>query len=291
MAGGPSSARAAGAPFCARARRQLCVTPRAVPAGRRRKKSRLPVDFSRNPQRTKAAPLLDHYKKPFLGSKFYFTTIAAEIPPDIRRDVESRAAVDFGTEGIVAFCGMDGRWKSEQRCWVLVTAERVVVSSLAGGIEQNFFSQLSGVETSGVGGVVLLSPGNSTGLFSLFVNPDPDLIERMFRIIQTRWLEVRRRASSPSQGGLSSSSAIDALERLAKLREAGHLTDEEFVAQKQRILGSQPDSSRPEKSATAEPVDSCDEATDFATRRLCSDGSCVGVLDAHGRCRACHHQH
>ena len=30
-----------------------------------------------------------------------------------------------------------------------------------------------------------------------------------------------------------------------------------------------------------------DDAIDFATRQLCPDGSCIGVLDANGRCKVC----
>src|SRR3990170_3139005 len=30
-----------------------------------------------------------------------------------------------------------------------------------------------------------------------------------------------------------------------------------------------------------------DEAIDFASRRLCPDGSCIGVIGADGRCKVC----
>lgn len=77
----------------------------------------------------------------------------------------------------------------------------------------------------------------------MFRKNQQDFFEDIRDLIEERRREIRQRsAAGPSAPDLD---AVSRLERLAALRDAGHLTAEEFAEQKGRILGPSVRGSRP----------------------------------------------
>lgn len=49
---------------------------------------------------------MEHYKS-LLGPQYYFTTDPAEIHKKIRTQIDSKTAIDFSREKMLASCGID----------------------------------------------------------------------------------------------------------------------------------------------------------------------------------------
>lgn len=130
--------------------------------------------------------------KTFLGPAYFFTTDLSEIPVHTRKAIETKVAVDFSGERLLAACGID-RFASRGNFWVVVTEDRVL-SFKSPSLQQNFFSDLTGVERAYTGDIMLQSPGNKSNLFSAMLMPKKELADRMFLVIQARWLAVRGRS-------------------------------------------------------------------------------------------------
>lgn len=86
------------------------------------------------------------------------------------------------------------------------------------------FSFMGGQE--GKRGLFQATQDENTVMFDRKQQPDFDALKTRF--------EALRSQGTQAQGGRSN---VDELERLAALREKGILTDEEFAAEKRRILG------------------------------------------------------
>lgn len=86
------------------------------------------------------------------------------------------------------------------------------------------FAFMGGQE--GKRGLFQATQDENTVMFDRKQQPDFDALKTRF--------EALRSQGTQAQGGGSN---VDALERLAALREKGILTDEEFAAEKRRILG------------------------------------------------------
>lgn len=96
------------------------------------------------------------------------------------------------------------------------------------------FSQRVIERLLGYGDVTIESAG-SQGQSRLTDIPDPEAFQsEVYRARELRSLHFR------SSGGTTARDAVEQLEALADLRERGHLTDEEFAAQKRALLGDLP---------------------------------------------------
>jgi hypothetical protein len=82
-----------------------------------------------------------------------------------------------------------------------------------------------------------LTPGTSE---TIDTSNDPALAMTIMQVVQQHQMEKLQggaQAPSPASDGAGSDDAISKLERLAKLRDGGALTDAEFEAEKKQLLG------------------------------------------------------
>jgi hypothetical protein len=79
-----------------------------------------------------------------------------------------------------------------------------------------------------------LTPGTSEHIDT---SSDPALAMQIMQVVQQHQLEKMAGAGSPREAGDGSDDALSKLERLAKLRDSGALTDAEFEAEKKQLLG------------------------------------------------------
>ncbi|MEX2549363.1 MAG: PH domain-containing protein [Nitriliruptoraceae bacterium] len=88
-------------------------------------------------------------------------------------------------------------------------------------------------------GDVLIESAGSQGQSRLADIPDPEAFQsQVYRARELRALHFRSGGSG--NGPAQARGAIEQLEALADLRERGHLSDEEFTAQKRQLLGAIP---------------------------------------------------
>ena len=173
----------------------------------------------------------------FIGPAYFFTTDPKEVPKKSRKAIEKKALLDFSREQVLAVCGID-QFCYGGHIWVVVSRERVIAYKNP-VLHQNFFSDLTGVERSITGDIILLSPGNKSDLFHFFQMPHKKLIDRLFRIIHNQWITAREQVNSQTLSDSSDNyTSVDQLERLAKLRDQGVLNEEEFSLEKAKILSS-----------------------------------------------------
>ena len=173
----------------------------------------------------------------FIGPAYFFTTDPKEVPRKTRKSIEKRASLDFNSEQILAVCGID-QFGNRGNIWVVVSQERVVAFKYP-ALHQNFFNDLTGVERSITGDIVLLSPGNKSDLFHLLHMPHKKLIDRLFTIIHNQWVTTRNQVDSQAfSDNSNNSTSVEQLERLAKLRDQGILNEDEFTLEKAKILSS-----------------------------------------------------
>jgi membrane protein YdbS with pleckstrin-like domain len=95
------------------------------------------------------------------------------------------------------------------------------------------FSQSVVERLLGYGDVVLEAAG-SQGRSELHDIPDPEGFQHDVYTARGARMQHQRGGGVDPGGGTD---PVSALERLADLRERGHLTDEEFAAEKRRLLG------------------------------------------------------
>lgn len=83
-------------------------------------------------------------------------------------------------------------------------------------------------------GDVTLEAAGSQGQSRLDDIPDPELFQsQVYRVREARSLSMRH---GIAPGGHADGDVVSKLERLAELRERGHLSEEEFEAKKRRLL-------------------------------------------------------
>ena len=89
-------------------------------------------------------------------------------------------------------------------------------------------------------GDVLVESAGSQGQSRLDDIPHPDAFQsQIYRAREARSIQLRGPAGPGGQGG-QVGDVLAQLEVLASLRERGHLTEEEFAAQKRRVLSDRP---------------------------------------------------
>ena len=169
-----------------------------------------------------------------MGFSYYFTSDPNELPPSVKESMSRLSPIDFSKEKFICACGMD---QIEGAFWGIVTEIRIVFSRST-HIHQFMFADLTGVERTIFGNVILQNAGNATDVFNMMLPPPKELLNRMSTIIQNQWLAAReaRMRPQPIPTPVPQDDTIGKLERLAKLRDQGVLTEAEFTAQKSKIL-------------------------------------------------------
>jgi uncharacterized membrane protein YdbT with pleckstrin-like domain len=100
-------------------------------------------------------------------------------------------------------------------------------------INNVLFSQSVVERLLGYGDVLLESAGTQ-GQSRLTDIPDPEAFQsQVYRVREVRWSAMRE---GPGPAGAAPGDLVERLERLADLRERGHLSEDEFAAQKARLL-------------------------------------------------------
>jgi uncharacterized membrane protein YdbT with pleckstrin-like domain len=109
-------------------------------------------------------------------------------------------------------------------------------------INNVLFSQRVVERLLGYGDVLLESAG-TRGQSRLHDIPDPEAFQsQVYRVREARALAMRQ---GPGPLDHAEGDVVSKLERLADLRERGHLSDEEFERKKRRLLGSDEPGSHP----------------------------------------------
>jgi hypothetical protein len=87
-------------------------------------------------------------------------------------------------------------------------------------------------------GIALTSTNASPPQVQVFGTPSPEQIKQAYDMAE-RFMNVDLNADGKIAGGAAagSSDVVSQLERLTKLRDEGALTEQEFAAQKQKLLG------------------------------------------------------
>ncbi|HEU5003440.1 MAG TPA: PH domain-containing protein [Actinomycetota bacterium] len=136
---------------------------------------------------------------------------------------------------------------TRRRATVLVTDRRVVIfSKKVGGydVQDYAYGLLTGVDHKkgmAFGHLSLRASGDSADLSQV----EKTDVERVSQLIRDRMAlshqpgqqPDRRQAIPPQAAGTSQGSVADELVKLARLRDQGILTEDEFVAQKAKLLG------------------------------------------------------
>lgn len=131
--------------------------------------------------------------------------------------------------------------KTNRRATILVTDRRVIIFSrkLGGYDAQDYaYGLLTGVDHKKgmtAGHINLRASGDSANVQQV----QKDDVERISQLIRDRMALSHQPAQQtpvPSNGG-GRVSVADELEKLARLRDSGVLSDEEFASQKAKLLG------------------------------------------------------
>ena len=165
------------------------------------------------------------------GPTYLFTEHYQELPDFLLKQIARALAIDFGKEKFIA-AGWIQNILSKGKIFVLVTDQRVAYSDTI-RVKQNLFKDMTGVERNIVKNIILLSPGNSTALFSSLGMPTGKFLDRMFGIINKTWMNTRRPVESTTA---SSAGIIEQIDQLNDLKVKGILTEEEFQNKKKELL-------------------------------------------------------
>lgn len=168
--------------------------------------------------------------KQIMGSTYYFADDQSDIPKNIFDKIKEYSSFDPLKEKFIATCFID-QIGSRGEFFVLVTEDRVIIKK-AVSFQQNYFKDVTGVERTGaLGDILLLSAGNKSDCFPAMNMPKKELIDKLFNIICTRWMQFQ---NIPSD---STDNIASQIEKLASLKERGILTEEEFTQKKKQLLG------------------------------------------------------
>jgi hypothetical protein len=162
-----------------------------------------------------------------LYTTYHFTDKHSELPDVASKEINKALRIDWSKEEFVASC-----WVSNGKLFILVTNLRVVYSDTV-RVNQNLFADMTGVERNLLRNVILLSPGNSSKLFSSLATPVTKLMDRMFDVINATWMATRQAKQAPQQNTAGVPAQI---EQLNELKNKGILTEEEFHRKKTELL-------------------------------------------------------
>jgi len=164
------------------------------------------------------------------GTTYVIATSLEDLHINTQKAILEMARIDFASEPLVSICALD-TWGSRGTIWSVVTDQTILVKH-GNNTSQNLFLDVTGVERKGLN-IQILSPGNLTQVFSWAALPSEKLVETFYQIVRNTWLMSK---GSSSGVPIQTHRCIEALERLGVLREAGHLTEEEFDSLKMKIL-------------------------------------------------------
>lgn len=164
------------------------------------------------------------------GTTYVIATSLEDLHINTKKAILKSALIDFTSEPIVSICALD-TWGSRGTFWSVVTDQTILVKH-GNNTSQNLFLDVTGVERKGLN-IQILSPGNRSHVFSWVVLPTEKLVETFYQIVRNMWLMSK---GSSSGVPIQTNCCIEALERLGVLREAGHITEDEFDSLKKKIL-------------------------------------------------------
>ena len=161
----------------------------------------------------------------FIGLTYYFMDSAADILELHRREMKSVIEFDFEKEKIIA-C-IFGR----KDAFIIITDDRVIAKKVT-GLDQHTFKEMTGVDRGLTNDVVLVSPGNKSNCFGHGPHmPKKELLDLVFKVISSQWNKVKNESSKSDTSDIPSQ-----IEKLAKLKDQGILTEEEFQNKKKDLL-------------------------------------------------------
>jgi hypothetical protein len=167
-----------------------------------------------------------------INPSYHFTDKHAELPDYLLKEIEKALHIDWSREELVASCWIHNMFM-KGKVFVVITNLRVAFSDTL-KIRQNLFADMTGVERNFMKNIELLSPGNSTKLFSSSDMPVEKLRSLLFDIINTTWIKSRQAKSAAAQP--SAATVPAQIEQLNELKNKGILTEEEFHRKKTELL-------------------------------------------------------
>jgi len=123
-----------------------------------------------------------------MKSTYYSTSEYSEIPKKLKSTIQKNLNVNFNDE-LFFYCV----WSSSFEQCIIVTHKRIITSKKFNKIEQNYLSDLTGVEkTSDLKpNIKLLSSNNKTYLFDKSQIPTDKLINHLFLLIDEKWRDTK----------------------------------------------------------------------------------------------------
>lgn len=123
-----------------------------------------------------------------MKSTYYTTSEYSEIPKKLKSTIQKSLAINFNEEQLY-YCV----WSSNFQRFIIITHKRVICCKKFSKIEQNYLSDLTGVEkTSDLKpNIKLLSSSNKTYLFDKSQIPTDKLINQLFLLIDEKWRNAK----------------------------------------------------------------------------------------------------
>lgn len=165
---------------------------------------------------------------------FYFTNAESELPEFMHKQISKSTNINFSTEPFIASCWIDNLL-GKGRLFVLITQQRVIYRN-GPTLQQNLFSDMTGVEKDMLRNTRLLSPGNPSMLFSEGIMPTEKLLDILFSIINEQWIKTRGVQMQPATPVTESGDILAQIEKLAELKTKGILSEDEFTSKKTALL-------------------------------------------------------
>lgn len=168
----------------------------------------------------------------FTKPTYFFSTDLGDIDNKVMKNIQGAVKIDFDSEKFIAACWVD-QLGNRGDIFLMVTDNRVIAKK-PNGLHQNYFADITGMERSMTGDIVIAAQGNKADCFNVMVMPSKKLLDKMFDVINSHWTKSK---SGGAKAQKSSSDDIPAqLEKLAKLKDQGILTEQEFKEKKADLL-------------------------------------------------------
>lgn len=123
-----------------------------------------------------------------MKSTYYSTNEYDQIPEKLKSTIQKQIALNFNQE-LFYYCV----WSSSYERFIILTHKRVISCKKFDKIEQNYLSDLTGVEKQSnlKPNIKVLSSGNKTYLFNTSQVPTDKLITELFLLIDQKWRDTK----------------------------------------------------------------------------------------------------
>jgi hypothetical protein len=166
-----------------------------------------------------------------LKTTYHFTDTLLEIPDFLKKEIDKVLTIDFTTEKFIASCWVDNIF-AKGKIFVLITNQRVIYKDPA-RLNQNAFTDITGVEKDISKNISVLSAGNATELFPSIALPTDKLLILLFKIIDSTW-RTAKNSSNLTQA--SSDNSFNKMQKLKQMLDSELITKEEYELKKVEIL-------------------------------------------------------